>query len=111
MCLSGAPGSGKFVCPSGAAGTAAGRADWHRRQGQHRAGRGWRSRIAGTCHRIWIGDGVDGITSANLTIRDFFYHPIIFNGGTQNSHVYNVHLINKPIQSFRQTATEFIVTL
>jgi len=43
---------------------------------------------------IWTGDGVNGVTIANLTIRDFFYHPIIFNGGTQNPHVYNVHLIN-----------------
>ena len=43
---------------------------------------------------IWTGDGVNGVTIANLSIRDFFYHPIIFNGGTQNPHVYNVHLIN-----------------
>ena len=43
---------------------------------------------------IWTGDGVDGITIANLTLRDFFFHPIIFNGGTQSPRVYNVHLIN-----------------
>ena len=43
---------------------------------------------------IWTGGGVDGITIANLTIRDFYYHPIIFNGGTQRPHVYNVHLID-----------------
>jgi hypothetical protein len=43
---------------------------------------------------IWTGYGVDGITIANLTIRDFYYHPIIFNGGTDRPHVYNVHLID-----------------
>jgi hypothetical protein len=43
---------------------------------------------------IWTGNGVDGITIANLTIRDLYFHPIIFNGGTQRPHVYNVHLIN-----------------
>ena len=43
---------------------------------------------------IWTGGGVNGVTIANLTIRDVFYHPIIFNGGTQNPRVYNVHLIN-----------------
>jgi len=29
---------------------------------------------------IWTGDGVDAVTIANLTIRDFFHHPITFNG-------------------------------
>jgi hypothetical protein len=43
---------------------------------------------------IWTGDGVTGVTIANLTIRDFYFHPIIFNGGTQSPRVYNVHLIN-----------------
>lgn len=43
---------------------------------------------------VWTGDGVNGVTIANLTLRDFYYHPIIFNGGTQNPRVYNVHLIN-----------------
>jgi hypothetical protein len=43
---------------------------------------------------IWTGDGVDGITIANLTIRDFYFHPIIFNGGTDRPHVSNVHLID-----------------
>ena len=43
---------------------------------------------------IWAGDGVDGITIANLTIRDFYFHPIIFNAGAENPHVYNVHLID-----------------
>jgi len=43
---------------------------------------------------IWTGGNVQGVTIANLTIRDVYYHPIIFNAGTQSPHVYNVHLIN-----------------
>src|SRR3989442_12734076 len=43
---------------------------------------------------IWTGGNVQGITIANLTIRDLFYHPIIFNAGTQSPRVYNVHLID-----------------
>lgn len=43
---------------------------------------------------IWTGGGVDGITIANLTVRDFYFHPIILNGGTQRPHIYNVRLID-----------------
>jgi hypothetical protein len=43
---------------------------------------------------IWTGGNVRGITVANLTVRDFYYHPIIFNAGTQSPRVFNVHLIN-----------------
>jgi Bacterial Ig domain/Carboxypeptidase regulatory-like domain len=43
---------------------------------------------------IWTGGNVQGVTIANLTIRDLYYHPILFNAGTQSPHVYNVHLIN-----------------
>jgi len=43
---------------------------------------------------IWTGGSVQRVTIANLTIRDIYYHPIIFNAGTQNPRVYNVHLIN-----------------
>jgi hypothetical protein len=43
---------------------------------------------------IWTGNGVSGITIANLTIRDLFFHPIIFNAGTESPRVYNVHLMN-----------------
>jgi hypothetical protein len=42
---------------------------------------------------IWTGN-VQGITIANLTVRDFPQHPIVFNAGTQNPFVHNVHLIN-----------------
>ena len=43
---------------------------------------------------IWSGGNVQGMTIANLTIRDFYYHPIIFNGGTHSPRVYNVRLVN-----------------
>ncbi|HEX5473160.1 MAG TPA: choice-of-anchor Q domain-containing protein [Vicinamibacterales bacterium] len=43
---------------------------------------------------IWTGGDVNGITIANLTIRDVYYHCINFNAGTQTPRVYNVHLIN-----------------
>ena len=43
---------------------------------------------------IWVGGNVQGITIANLTIRDVYYHPIILNAGAQTPHIYNVHLIN-----------------
>jgi len=43
---------------------------------------------------IWVGGNVGGVTIANLTIRDIYYHPIIFNTGTQSPLVHNVTLIN-----------------
>jgi hypothetical protein len=43
---------------------------------------------------IWTGGDVRGITIANLTIRDFYLHPIIFNAGTVAPHLYNVRLVN-----------------
>jgi hypothetical protein len=43
---------------------------------------------------IWVGGNVTGITIANLTVRDIYYHPIIFNAGTQAPLVHNVTLIN-----------------
>jgi len=43
---------------------------------------------------IWTGGNVQGVTIANLTVRDLYEHPIIFNGGTQSPRVYNVHLID-----------------
>src|SRR3989442_3727736 len=47
---------------------------------------------------IWTGGNVQGITIANLTIRDVFYHAIVFNAGTQNPRIYNVHLIDARAQ-------------
>jgi parallel beta helix pectate lyase-like protein len=43
---------------------------------------------------IWTGGNVQGVTIANLTIRDVYYHPLIFNGGTRRPHVYNVRLVD-----------------
>jgi hypothetical protein len=43
---------------------------------------------------IWTGGNVMGVTIANLTIRDVYSHPIIFNGGTQSPLIHNVRLVN-----------------
>jgi hypothetical protein len=43
---------------------------------------------------IWTGNGVNRLLVANMTIRDFAFHPLIFNTGTQAPHVYNVALID-----------------
>jgi hypothetical protein len=48
----------------------------------------------GVPHGIWSGNGVTGLTIANLTIRDVWQHPIIFNPGTESPRVYNVRLVN-----------------
>ena len=41
---------------------------------------------------IWTGEGVQEILIANLTIRDFYFHPIIINPGTSSPRIYNVRL-------------------
>ena len=43
---------------------------------------------------IWVGGNVAGVTIANLTIRDVFYHPIMLNAGTQAPLIHNVRLVN-----------------
>jgi hypothetical protein len=43
---------------------------------------------------IWTGGNVQGVTIANLTIRDLYYHPIILNPGTRSPRIFNVHLID-----------------
>lgn len=53
-----------------------------------------RPEFGSTPFGIWTGGGVDGVLIANLTIRELFYHPIIFNAGTRRPHLYNVHLID-----------------
>ena len=58
------------------------------------AGNGMRRANDSVQFGIWTGGGVEGVTIANLTIRDVPYHPIIFNAGTQKPHVFNVHLID-----------------
>jgi hypothetical protein len=50
--------------------------------------------FGGVPYGIWVGGSVQGITIANVTVRDLYYHPIIFNAGTQSPHVYNVRLVN-----------------
>jgi hypothetical protein len=55
---------------------------------------------------IWTGLGVSGVTIANLTIRELFFHPIIFNGGTQRPRVYNVHLVNAGQQFIKSNPDE-----
>jgi hypothetical protein len=43
---------------------------------------------------IWVGGSVNGVTIANLTIRDVFYHPIMLNAGAQSPLIHNVRLVN-----------------
>ena len=45
-------------------------------------------------HGVTTGGGVDGVTIANLTIRDVFQYAIVLDSGTANPHVDNVHLID-----------------
>ncbi|TMJ92835.1 MAG: hypothetical protein E6G67_14080 [Actinobacteria bacterium] len=55
---------------------------------------------------IWTGGDVQRVTIANLTIRDVFHHPIIFNAGTQSPHVYNVHLVDAGQQFIKSNPDE-----
>ncbi|MEQ1573170.1 MAG: right-handed parallel beta-helix repeat-containing protein [Vicinamibacterales bacterium] len=43
---------------------------------------------------VWVGGNVQGVTIANLTIRDVFRHPIVLNAGTQSPLIHNVRLVN-----------------
>jgi len=54
---------------------------------------------------IWTGDGVERILIANITLRDFYVHPIIFNAGTRAPHVYNVALIDGGEQLLKSNPT------
>lgn len=56
------------------------------------AGMGTPSEVAP--YGIWTGGGVVRLTIANLTVRDFSRHGLIFNAGTQQPHVYNVRLVD-----------------
>jgi len=49
---------------------------------------------ASVSYGIWVGGNVQGITIANLTIRDLYVHPIILNAGVQSPLIHNVHLVN-----------------
>jgi hypothetical protein len=43
---------------------------------------------------IWVGGHVTGVTIANLTVRDVYYHPIMLNAGAQSPLIHNVRLVN-----------------
>ena len=43
---------------------------------------------------IWVGGNVRGVTIADLTIRDVYYHPIILNAGDHSPLIHNVRLVN-----------------
>jgi hypothetical protein len=43
---------------------------------------------------IWVGGDVRGVTIADLTIRDLYYHPIILNAGVHTPLIHNVRLVN-----------------
>ncbi len=43
---------------------------------------------------IWVGGDVRGILIANLTIRDVYFHSVVFNAGTQSPVLHNVRLTN-----------------
>jgi hypothetical protein len=47
-----------------------------------------------TPHGIWTGGGVQNVTIANLTLRDFYFHCVILNAGTTAPRLYNLRLLN-----------------
>jgi hypothetical protein len=57
-------------------------------------GKGMTTSTSAVPFGIWTGGGVQGVTIANLTIRDIYNHPIMLNAGTQSPLIYNVRLIN-----------------
>lgn len=42
---------------------------------------------------IWVGNASD-VQIANMTLRDFYFHPVILNAGAESPHLYNLHLID-----------------
>jgi hypothetical protein len=43
---------------------------------------------------ITVARGVQGILIANLTVRDFYRHAIVFSAGAASPRLYNVHLVD-----------------
>ena len=41
---------------------------------------------------IWTGNGVQSVLIANLTVQEFYFHPVILNPGTTAPRLYNVRL-------------------
>jgi len=66
------------------------------------AGGGWNN--SAVQFGIWTGGSVQGVTIANLTIRDVYYHAINFNAGTETPLVYNVRLANSGQQLLKSNA-------
>jgi hypothetical protein len=54
---------------------------------------------------IWVGGNVQGVTIANLTIRDIYNHPIMLNPGTQSPLIHNVRLLNAGQQFVKANPT------
>jgi hypothetical protein len=57
-------------------------------------------------HGVWTGNGVNGVLLAHLTIRDFFFHPIILNAGTRAPRLYNVRLVDGGEQLLKSNPDE-----
>jgi hypothetical protein len=57
-------------------------------------GRGMTTTTSAVPFGIWTGNGVQGVTIANLTIRDVYTHSIMLNAGTQSPLIHNVRLLN-----------------
>jgi hypothetical protein len=59
------------------------------------AGGGMRDASGNVPFGIWTGGGtIDGVTIANLTIRDVSEHAIILNPQTRRPHLYNLRLLD-----------------
>jgi len=56
-------------------------------------------------HGIW--SDADNLTIANLTIRDVYYHTIIFNFGAQSPLIYNVKLLNSGQQFIKSNPSGY----
>ena len=54
---------------------------------------------------VWVGGQVQGVTIADLTIRDVSNHPIVLNAGTQSPLIHNVHLVNAGQQFVKANPT------
>ena len=54
---------------------------------------------------IWVGGDVRGVTIANLTIRDVYYHNVMLNAGTQSPWLYNLRLVNAGQQIVKANPT------
>ncbi len=54
---------------------------------------------------IWVGGNVQGVTIANLTIRDIYSTTIMLNSGTQSPLIHNVRLVNAGQQFVKANPT------